>query len=73
MGAGLTAAKISPAPPVQSADQGLGSDVTKQLDWSANRRILGARQMRASLVVVAGVPGRDPMKATSEAKLPRTA
>ena len=35
---------------------------TKLLDRSANRRILAQRKVRASLVVVDGVAGNDPVK-----------
>jgi hypothetical protein len=47
---------------MQSADYGLGSDTTTVLDRSADRCILGQRQMRASLVVIDDIQGHDPPK-----------
>src|SRR5262249_35625556 len=47
---------------MRAADHGLRDDPAKRLDWSANRRVLGQRQVRASLVVVAGIPGQNPTK-----------
>jgi hypothetical protein len=36
---------------MQATHHRLGSEATKPLDWTAYRRILGERQVRASLVV----------------------
>ena len=47
---------------MQSTDHGVRNDATKLLDWSAIRRILAHRKVRASLVVVVGVAGNDPVK-----------
>jgi hypothetical protein len=47
---------------VQAADHGLGNDATKPLDLSAEGCILAERQVRANLVVVAGIRGHDPAK-----------
>jgi hypothetical protein len=37
---------------VQSSEQGLGNDAANGLNRARNRRILGQRQMRASLIVI---------------------
>jgi hypothetical protein len=47
---------------MQSTDHRLRNDATKLLDRTGSRCVLAERQVRASLVVVNGVPGHDPVK-----------
>jgi hypothetical protein len=47
---------------MQSAEYGLGNDATVLFDWSTDPRILAQRQVRPSLVIVAGIKRHDPVK-----------